>query len=460
MLPFNPFDMLGSTAAKVGADVWTAAWLSVWNGGLWVLQFVLGLLDDWLTPDLGEAGPGRSLYEVTWWMAGVLVVVVGMWQIGVALLQRDGRVLGRLAVGLGQFMMAWVLWIGWCAAVVAGVGGITRGVMKTLLGVDSWSAFQPWQPFEVKDVADGGVAVVLGLMGLLMWIAAIGHLVVILARDAALLILTAITPVAAAGLVGEGTRAWFWKSVRWFHAAALTPLLVVIVTGIGIQFAGGTAAGHTSSIQTSIGSAVPSIIVIAISVVAPLALFKMLAFVDPGTSSGASMRAGMSAAGGLQGLLRGGASSGNGSASQASSSGQSLGESGAEAATTTRFATAAQGVAGALGPVGAGIAAGLGVMARLGSFGAALGIDVTNQAGIGHPTYQPDYLGGPVDLSYRNNWSQPTSPDTDRGSSGSPSEPPPPERPMPTAEPSGAAAKVAPEAAEAAAEAGPAAAAL
>ena len=38
---------------------------------------------------------------------------------------------------------------------------------------------------------------------------------------------------------------------------------------------------------------------------APLALFKLLAFVDPGTSSGAAMRAGLAAQGGLQGLLRG-----------------------------------------------------------------------------------------------------------------------------------------------------------
>ena len=38
----------------------------------------------------------------------------------------------------------------------------------------------------------------------------------------------------------------------------------------------------------------------------PLALFKLLAFVDPGTSSGAAMRAGLVAEGGLQGLLRGG----------------------------------------------------------------------------------------------------------------------------------------------------------
>lgn len=453
MFPFNPFDLLGSAAAKVGADVWTAAWLSIWNGGLWVMQLVFGLLDHWLTPDLSETGPGRALYQVTWWFAGVLIVVVGMWHIGVALLQRDGRVLGRLAVGLGQFFMAWVLWIGWCVAVVTGVAGITRPIMKTLLGVDTWSAFQPWQPFAVKDVADGGIAVVLGLMGLVMWISAIGHLVVILTRDAALLILAAVTPVTAAGLVGDGTRAWFWKSVRWFHAAALTPLLVVLVTGVGVQFAGGTAAGQASTIEASIGTAVPAIIVIAIAVVAPMALFKLLAFVDPGTSSGTAMRAGMAAVGGLQGLLRGGGGDAGSSAAQADASGRSAGEAGAEAATTTRVASSAQRAAGVFGPVGAGLAAGLGVMARLGSAGVALGSDITNQAGIGNPTYQPDYLGGSAGSSSRT--ARPQRAETDPGARS-------PAQPVSGGDPAVAdrLAEASPEVAEVAAEAGPAAAAL
>ena len=45
-----------------------------------------------------------------------------------------------------------------------------------------------------------------------------------LTRGAALLVLAATNPIAAAGLVWEGGRAWFWKAFRWFHAAAFTPV--------------------------------------------------------------------------------------------------------------------------------------------------------------------------------------------------------------------------------------------
>ena len=49
-------------------------------------------------------------------------------------------------------------------------------------------------------------------MGLLLWLAAIGHLLVMITRSAALIVLAAATPVAAAGLVSDAGRSWFWKS--------------------------------------------------------------------------------------------------------------------------------------------------------------------------------------------------------------------------------------------------------
>ena len=74
----------------------------------------------------------------------------------------------------------------------------------------------------VEDLSDGTLATVLGVMGFLVLFAAIGHLVVMLTRGAALVILTATAPIAAAGLVSQVGQSWFWKSVRWTHAAALT----------------------------------------------------------------------------------------------------------------------------------------------------------------------------------------------------------------------------------------------
>jgi hypothetical protein len=58
------------------------------------------------------------------------------------------------------------------------------------------------------------------------------------------------------------------------------------------------------------------------------------------------------------------------------------------------------------GPLGSLAATGLGVMAGLGTSGAAIGADLTNQAGVGHNSYYPDYSGSGGDAARANRESQ------------------------------------------------------
>jgi len=392
----NPFGYLAGAAGKVVADGWTAAMLGLWNAGLWAMRLVLNIMDAFLTPDLSESGPGAQIYRTTFWIAGALVLLMLMIQLGVAAIRRDGKSLATVLIGGAQFTIVWAAWIAYCVAVIAACGGLTRALMGSLLHVNSWSAWQPWTPFTTADIVDGTVATVLGLMGLLLWLAAIGHLLVMLTRGGALMMLSATTPISAAGLVSEAGRSWFWKSLRWFHAAAFTPVLMILVLGIGIQMTTGVANGLADKTQAAIGTALPGVILILISCFAPLALFKLLAFVDPGTSSGAAVRQGLAAQGGLQGLLGGksGAGDSSGAASSTDEQGRSQGESAGEDATSDRFTKAQSSLGGLGGAVGSAAAAGVGAMASAGTKGASIGADLTNQMGVGHHTYQPDFGGG------------------------------------------------------------------
>jgi hypothetical protein len=423
----NPFETMGSIAGKIVVEGWTAAMLAVWNGGLWVLRLVFGWVDSLLTPDLSEHGPAAQLYQVTFWLAGVLLVILAIVQIGIAAGRRDGKDLARALIGVAQFAIVWGGWIGYTVAVTAGASGLARSLMDSLMNVGSWNAWQPWTPIELKDVTDAATATVLGVMGVLIWIAAIAHVVVMLTRAAALMVIVATTPIAAAGLANDTTRAWFWKAFRWFHAAALAPVVVVLVTGIGMKFAEGVAAGQSTDALRSIATAVPAVVLICIAAFSPLALFKLLAFVDPGTASGAAMRSGMAAAGGLQGLLRGSAT-GDSAASHADESGRSAGEADAEGATSSRIANSTGSAMGFLGPLGVAAAAGIGAMAKAGTTGAAIGADVTNQAGIGHNSYYPDYSGSGGDGARANREAR------DQGAAESGADPgPEPAPPLPPA---------------------------
>lgn len=383
----NPFTNLGNAAAGVVADGWTMGMLGLWNAGLWLLKLVLGIEDFFLTPDLSERGPMRGVYPYTFWVAGALVLMLLMIQLGVAAFRRDGESLARVLIGAGQFVMVWVAWVGYAVVVLAAASGLTRGLMTSLLHVDSMDAWQPWSAFDVADITDGTMATVLGLLGLFLVFAAIGHLLVMLARGASLLVLSATAPISAAGLVWEGGRSWFWKSFRWFHAAAFTPVVMMLMLGLGVQITSSIALGAADSVEKAIGTAVPAVMLLLVGCFAPLALFKLLAFVDPGTSSGAGMRAGLAAQGGISGLLAGGDAGGSSAASSSDAGGRSQGEAGAEAATTSRVASAAGKV---LGPVGTG----LGVAVGAGAAAATIGADMTNQMGVGHNTYIPDFGGG------------------------------------------------------------------
>ncbi|CCH79170.1 conserved membrane hypothetical protein [Nostocoides japonicum T1-X7] len=391
----NPFTYLGSAAGKIVADGWTAAMLGLWNAGLWLLKLVLTLVDAFTVPDLSEGGPGSQVYQMTFWIAGALMLLLTMVQLAVTAARRDGKSMARVLVGTGQFVMVWAAWIALAVLVVAACGGLTRALMDKLLHIDKWAQFEPLgTQISTNDISDGTIATVLGFMGIFLVFAAIGHLLVMLTRAGALMVLATTTPIAAGGLVSDAGRSWFWKSLRWFIAAAFTPVVMILVLGIGVQMTSGVATGMNDDLQKAIGTAVPGVILICIGCFSPLALFKLLAFVDPGTSSGSALRAGLAAQGGFGGLLSGSGQgdAGSSAASTTDANGRSHAEASGEDSTSARFNVGARGLMGQVGgALGQAVGAGMGAMESIGSRGAAIGADLTNQMGVGHNNYVPDF---------------------------------------------------------------------
>lgn len=401
----NPFEYLaGKAVGELVADVWTSIMLGIWAAGLWFLRTILGFVDAFLTPDITAEGPAGQVYRTTYWLALALVLILAMVQLGLAAWRRDGGELAQAAVGVSQFVVVFAGWIGYCVTILAAAQGLTRSLMRAMFGVE---LFAHWEPSEVflistEDVTDVLLATVLGFMGLFLWLAAIGFLLVMLTRAGALLVLVATGPISAAGLASGFSRSWFWKSFRWFHAAAFTPVLVALVLGLGTSLTTGVATGQAEGLAKTIGTAIPGVFLICIAAFSPLALFKLLAFVDPGTSSGAAMRAGYEAQGGLRGLagsLAGRSTGTSNAASNVDQHGRSSSEVSQEGQANQRAAQATSSLAStggaAIGPaagaVGSAVGVGVGMMVSAGTRGAAIGADVANQMGVGHNTYVPDF---------------------------------------------------------------------
>ncbi|SOC51179.1 hypothetical protein [Ornithinimicrobium cerasi] len=425
----SPFEYLAAKAVgELVADAWTSIMLAIWMGGLWFLRTVLGLVDAILTPDVTAAGPAGQVYRTTFWLALALVLILAMTQLGVAAWRRDGAELAQAGVGVAQFVVVFAGWVGYAVMVLAAAQGLTRSLLQAMFGVD---AFAHWEPsgslvLAAEDVTDALLATLLGFLGLVLWLGGTGFLLVMLTRAGALLVLVATGPIAAAGLAAGWSRSWFWKSFRWFHAAAFTPVLIALVLGLGTSLTTGVVEGEAEGLASTIGTAIPGVFLICIAAFSPLALFKLLAFVDPGTSSGAAMRAGYEAQGGLRGLA-GRAGGTSNAASSVDSHGRSASEVSAEgqanqrvAAATSSLGATAGGLAHpGLGAAAAVIGAGVGSFVSAGTRGAAVAADLSNQAGVGHNTYVPDFQPSrPTGDRHRVAHPEQRGEDTGGGSSG------------------------------------------
>ena len=207
MIDLNPFHWLGDKVKEGLADVFTAMMMSLWSAALWLMDLVFGVLDRFLTPDLTDPGLGQ-LYGVTLWLSLVVALVIGFGQVGLAAVRRDGRTLGSLLMGIAQYGTVVAGWVVVCGGLVVGCAGLTRGLLGELLSIPEFAGYSAsaGMPNQILGTVQ---AAVLGVCALFLVIpAAFGYLLIMLVREAALLILTATMPIAAAGALGEGTRAW------------------------------------------------------------------------------------------------------------------------------------------------------------------------------------------------------------------------------------------------------------
>ena len=392
----DPLKWLGTAANAATGDVWRAAMTALWSAGLWVLGLAFKIIDAFTTPDLSTTGPLATVLPYTFAIGAFVASLMALIQLGVALYRRDGQSIARVMVGAVQFGAVWIGYLAIAATLVTATGGLTKGLLRGLLHVDAFAGFSSSASWP-RNIDDTVVATVLGLCTVfLVFPAAIGYILIMLVREAALLVLTATSPIAAGGLLSEGTRVWFWKSLRWFIATLLIAPLAALVLGIGVKITQGTVQGTGDKTAAAVGMAVAGCILILIGAICPLIVFRLLAFVDPGTSTGAAMRQSFAANGGLAGVLAGkttaggGEVAGSGAAAMSDGAGRSQGEATAAGQTASRFA-------GVLGPAGAALGQGMAKVGGIGAKVATISSDVLGAAGVGH---QAPYFG--QDQSPRN----------------------------------------------------------
>jgi type IV secretion system protein TrbL len=394
----NPIHWLGGVVADAAGNVFQTAMTALWSAGLWMLGLAFQIIDAFTTPDVSGSGLLGSVLPTTAAIGASVAVLMMSVQLATAMARRDGQSLGRVVIGLGQFALVWAGYLVVAGVFVTAASGLEHTILQQMLHVDTLSSYDITKTWPRK-VSDLTVATVLGLCSLLLVIpAAFAYVLLMLVREAALLILVATSPITAAGLLAESTKAWFWKSLRWFISSLLIGPTSALVLGIGVQVSNGVISGKGDKTAAAVGSAVVGALIIAIGATSPLVLFRLLAFVEPGTASGAALRQSWSDAGGMSGLMSGAAggkagggkqSTGSASASASGVDGRSGGESAAEGQTQSRMAGMLGG-GGGLGKMAGGLgsaARAAGPLVSAAQRAVDIGSDVLGQAGVGSPGY-------------------------------------------------------------------------
>ena len=379
----NPLDWLGGAVASGVGDVWKVAMVAIWSTGLWVLKLAFVIIDAFTTPDLSAGGPLSAILPITMAIAAGLVLLLFFAQLTAALVRGNSGALVTVLIGTAQFAAVWGSYLAMAGVLLVAASGLTHTLLSSLLHINSWSAYTEQASGWPRNVDDTTEATVLGFTSLFLIIpAAFGYLLIMLVREAALIVLVATAPISAAGLVNDATKSWFWKSLRWYFSSLLIAPFAALVLGIGVKITQGVISGAGDQTIHSVGMAVVGAVLIAIGATSPMVLFRLLAFVEPGTASGAAMRQAWSDAGGLAGVAGKGADGGTSAATAAAASGggQSQGESASESKTQSRMASM-------LGGFGEAMQAGT----RMASKAADIGSDVLNAAGVGHPGYGMSY---------------------------------------------------------------------
>jgi hypothetical protein len=366
---------LGGQAGDALADVWKSAMTALWSAGWWVMKLAFRLIGAFTTPDLSARGPMSAVLPTTLRIGVTVAGLMLLVQLTVALIRRDGQSMGRVLIGIAQFGLVWVGYLGIASGLVIATDGLTKGLLNGLLNVSQFAQVDLSAGVVIKSAV---VATALGVASLFLLIpASFFYVIVMLVREAALILLVATAPISAGGLLADTSKVWFWKTLRWFMASLLIAPMMALVLGVGFKLAVGVVASSGDIDSAMTGMAVVSCVLVAIGAVCPLILFRLLAFVDPGTASGAALRQSWADSGGLTGVLSGGqATSAGAAAGREDGEGRAQGEAAAEGQTQSRLTAA-------LGAFGAGVQ----IATRIGTKAADLGSDVLVGAGVGHAGY-------------------------------------------------------------------------
>lgn len=245
----HPLTCLQNRAAGVASDAATTAWDGVCQSFASAAASLFKAFGNAFaalpTINLDSAGIS-SAYGTCLAIAATVSALLIFGQVIRTAWTRDGTGISEAVSGVSKTVVAWLLTAAVATAALEASDGITSFIVAQSFGSQQALAGRLATIVNWAEVTGDPGQVVLG--GSLLLVFALAGIVLVivlwaelLLRNAAIAVLIAMSPIAAAGQASEATKAW------WTRTASATVQLIILKPVIALVFAVGFGMAGTSS---------------------------------------------------------------------------------------------------------------------------------------------------------------------------------------------------------------------
>ena len=280
----NPLEWAGCAAQQVAAGVWDTICRGFADAAADLLKGFGTFFASASTINLAGSGYAPTFALLLGAGAGVAVIVLCL-QVGLSVLRRDGAGVARGITGALQAGVAAAATVGLVQALLDAADALTAGIVGGSHTYDDVGT-------RLSAVFAGGgstlaapLLLVFGVFGILVSLVLYLEMI---ARQAAIVVLVATSPIAMAGLLGDSTRGWWRKTVTWLGMLIFLKPVVAAIFAVALN-ATATASGLNALLS--------ALMTLAVAAFAWPALARLLSFTSAGSGGGAMAVAGMAVGG-------------------------------------------------------------------------------------------------------------------------------------------------------------------
>jgi hypothetical protein len=261
----DPLGCLTSAAGSGASDAATTAWDSICKSFADAAAELLKAFGQAFAalPSVNLETAGiSSTYGISLAIAAVVAALLVFAGVIRTAWTHDGSGIAQAVTGVAKAVLAWMVTAAVATAALEASDQITRLVVEESFGsqqalADRLGAIVNWAEVTGEPgqaLLSGSLLLVFALIGIALVIVLWFEL---LLRNAAIAVLVATSPIAAAGQVSEATKAW------WVRTGSATGQLVILKPVIALVFAVGFGMAGTSS---GVESLLAGLVILALAV--------------------------------------------------------------------------------------------------------------------------------------------------------------------------------------------------